>query len=43
MYDRFPDKERQLHEATSREWIRKYELHQQLADLDLTIMMMTLL
>jgi hypothetical protein len=43
MYDRFPDKERQLHESTSREWIRKYELHQQLADLDLTIMMMTLL
>ena len=33
MYNRFPDKERQLHESTAREWIRKYELHQQLVEL----------
>ena len=33
MYDRFPDPERQLHEATAQEYIRNYQLQQQLAEL----------
>ena len=33
MYNRFPDTERQLHEATAQEYIRKYQLQQRLVEL----------